>query len=87
MLSVCVENLHKKCGEIEMNDERKRPSDQEGQQGSNIDKMSNDRRTGRDHTPAPESGSKGDNKKVPTREDLPNPLSGETERSGTHMDQ
>jgi len=63
------------------------PSDQEGQRGSNIDKMNNNRRTGRDHVPAPESGSKGDHKRVPTREDLPSPLSDETERSGTHMDQ
>jgi hypothetical protein len=67
-------------------DEQERPADQEGQRGSNLDKMGN-RRTGRDHTPAPESGSKEDHKPVPKREDLPNPLSGTTERSGTHMDQ
>ncbi len=67
-------------------EDKKRPSDQEGQRGSNIDKMGN-RRTGRDHIPAPESGSKGDHKRVPTREDLDSPLSGETERSGTHTDQ
>jgi hypothetical protein len=67
-------------------DKQKRPSDQEGQDGSNIEKMGN-RNVGRDHIPAVESGSKEDHKPVPTREDLDSPLSGETERSGTHMDQ
>jgi hypothetical protein len=66
-------------------DKQKRPSDQEGQRGNNIDHAN--RSSGHDHVPAPESGSKDDHKRVPTRKDLPNPLSGETERSGTHMDQ
>jgi len=67
-------------------DNQKRPSDQKGPRDHNIDKI-DDRPSERDHVPAPESGSKEDHKRVPTRKDLPNPLSGEIERSGTHMDQ
>ncbi len=64
-----------------------RPSDQEGQRGSNTEKVGNNRPTGRDTTPAPVPGSKEDVRPQKTREDLNGPLSGESERSGTHTDQ
>ncbi len=61
-----------------------RPSDQEGQQGVNIEKMTEAHN--RDHPPAPVPGSKDDHETThPER--LHGPLHDEGERSGTRTDQ
>lgn len=72
--------------EQENDREETRTSDQEGQRGDNTDGIGR-RNGGRDHVPAPVAGSKDDKGPPRTREDLKGPLSGETERSGTHTDQ